>query len=75
MAHTPAPRFLAIENIGIVNTEDISTALPYRKDGLRVNLGDDYDGLRLTFMSKGTSVDLPGQTIGGFATVLDGAVF
>lgn len=73
MAHTSVPRFLVLEQ-GIINVEDISTVVPY---GPREGNVDPAKagGVTVTFMSKATWLDLPGQTIEGFASLLNGAVF
>lgn len=74
MTHTPAPQFLIFEE-GIINIHDISTVAPYTTSGLRWNVGQEYAGVRVTMRSKSTHIDLPGQTLAGFETRLNGAVF
>lgn len=52
----------------IMNVEDISTVIPTKYD-------DGPGGVVVTFMSKGTSIELPSMTVEGFASLLNGAVF
>lgn len=51
-----------------MNVEDISTVIPTKHD-------DGPGGVVVTFMSKGTSIELPSMTVEGFASLLNGAVF
>lgn len=57
----------------IINVNDISTVVPYW-DNLSMG-SEPPTGIRVTFMSKGTSIQLSGQTLKGFASLLSGAVF
>lgn len=74
MSTTPQTIFVVFDE-GIINVHDISTVKPYRKDGLRVNPGEPSDGVRVTMRSKGTQIDLPGQTLTGVVSRLNGAAF
>lgn len=72
MTHTPERLFLVLEE-GIINIGDISTVLPYTEHVAMAS--GPVKGLRVTMQSKGTHVDLPGMTVEGFASLLNGAVF
>ena len=75
MTRTPESMFLVFDE-GIINVHDISTITPYKSNGLRWNgISEAYDGVRVTMQSKGTYIDLPGQTLTGLESRLNGAVF
>ena len=72
MTHDQRPRFLVFDE-GIINTEDISAVIPYPE---RTTGAPSHEaGVRVMFMSKATWMDLPSQTIKGFESRLNGAVF
>ena len=72
--NAPTPRFLVFDE-GIVNVHDISTARPYREDSRRPSTELPADGVRITMQSKAVWLDLPGQTLKGLESRLNGAVF
>jgi hypothetical protein len=74
MSAQPAPQFLMFPE-GILNVNDISTIAPYRKDGQLWTYGMDASGVRVTFMSKGTFMDLPGQSVPGLHALLSGVPY
>lgn len=71
MTH-PRPRFIVLPE-GIINTEDISTVRPYTNHTPGAEVPET--GVQVLFMSKATWLQLPGHTIDGFASLLNGAVF
>ena len=60
---------------GIINVHDISTVRPYREDQRRPSAELPADGVRITMQSKGVWLDLPGQTLTGIESRLNGAAF